>query len=188
MRQQNRKARIIRQINAEVSERPRWVTLYRQGVFERAALKGTPRSLPSVLSLADNYEETANFLSEIRKQLVESWQKSDGKIDVKNRKQRRAPLVIESYWPFENIDLISPAVALIVASEYDRIRRKNGWIPRAINLERWKPSVFMMLEGIGFFELCGITPNRGNVWEGPGWRALRFAQARTPMVNLLQSF
>lgn len=80
-----------------------------------------------------------------------------------------------SFWDFSSIKRITPAVALVIASEYDRVRRKNGWLPRAVDLEKWDPGVRAMLLGVGFFELTGVhRPNGAAFIGGETWSMLRF--------------
>ena len=136
---------------------------------------GEARPVPTVLSLSQNYEDTARFLAELRRRLVESWRRHGGQLSQRRRERlRELPRSLESYWDFTCIEEITPAVALVVASEYDRIRRREGWFPFAVNFERWKPEVRFLLDGVGFLEMAGVHDEGATFIEGEHWRMLRF--------------
>ena len=149
------------------------VSVYRAGQYEEAILTGEPRSVPAILSLGENYEETAAFLADIRGGLTEGWQ---GYARLRAQKTRAGalPKRLRTYWDFTSIREITPAVALVIASEYDRVRRRQGWVPYAIDFENWKPDVRRLLDGIGFLDMVGIHSEGETFIEGENWRMLRF--------------
>lgn len=131
----------------------RFVSMYGPEGFTYVRLTGQPRRVPNNLSLIENPDETIEFLRDLKTGL-------DGSV-VRNRRGRRSlsvvPSSINSYWDFCNIERISPLVALMIASQYDRVVRKGGWVIRPINIDRWDRKVFTVLLGIGFFEILGIV-------------------------------
>lgn len=156
--------------------KPKLVNLYSNGRTDSALVTGESKSVPSILCLEDNYEETSKFLASLRSSFNEAW-RSGSPQGLRNRHRHRgakAPFILGSFWDFSTIERISPEVALTIASEYDRIRRKNGWVPRAVDIHKWRSDVLVMLHGIGFLSLVGIEPNTGPTVEGKTWRILRF--------------
>lgn len=148
----------------------RWINVYRDGKFSLTRVLNEPRPVPAVLSFEENFEETAKFLQDLRVGLTSSFSS--------NRRNRRRSLkrvpVFSRYWDFTLIERITVPVALIVASEYDRLRKCGGWRPYAIDFENWRPDVRALLDSIGFLSLCGVHHSDGTILEGVGWKVLRF--------------
>jgi hypothetical protein len=143
--------------------------VYRDGEYSRALVLGEPRPVPSVLSLIYNYDPTAKFVDELHKQVSFRWRSgSKGRRAAKGR-----PPIFRSYWDFTLIKSISAPVALMIASEYDRVRKRGGWRPYALEFEKWDPAVRSMLDDVGFLSLCGVTEHSEPILEGRGWRILR---------------
>jgi hypothetical protein len=72
-----------------------------------------------------------------------------------NNRGSRIP-TIGSYYDFAAIKRITPAAALVFASEFDRIRRVFDRPMYAIDVDKWNPDVVRTLRDIGFFSLLGI--------------------------------
>lgn len=138
----------------------RWVTVYSNGVSSRARLIGKPQDAPEILSLSKNYTETARFLNSLRDGLFQSARISATRRGrrVKKRLGDQPPATVRGYWNFATIREISPAVALIIASEYHRFSRGRNWVPRAVNIEAWDPVVRAVLDAVGFLSLAGTEP------------------------------
>jgi hypothetical protein len=132
--------------------------------------------VPSILSLGDHYEQTAQFLGALRTELAESWKlnRSLANYGSARRMGSRVQPIVQNYRDFTTLQQVTPAVALVLASEYDRVTRAGGYVPRAVDLHRWNPEVKALLDGLGFFELLGVDRRRANLIEGEGWRMLRF--------------
>jgi hypothetical protein len=61
------------------------------------------------------------------------------------------------YLAFEQVKRITPAAALVIAAEYERVRLRSGSRSFVANAERWDGSVFEILREIGFFEIVGFA-------------------------------
>lgn len=146
------------------------MTLFSEGRYRRAEVTGDPRRVPAELSLIANYEETAQWLKELRRDLHENWARSHGH---QSRAARRAPVKLSTYHDFTSIERISPTVALLIASEYDRVVRSGSWVPRAVDIDRWQPNVRGMLAAIGFLEMVGVVRQGPTILEAEGRRLLR---------------
>ena len=134
----------------------RLVTVYSNGKYQSAILEGTPRRVPEVLSFhPEYYDQTADFIANVRAGLSRA---------VPFRRHRRARhgsslIRIGSYWDFATLQQISIPAALVLASEYDRVRQLRGAVPRAVNLQTWNPRVRSLLFDIGFLDLSGVEPS-----------------------------
>jgi hypothetical protein len=118
--------------------------------------------MPSELSFEDSYEETMDCLEQVRKILREGEKAQAGGVKPKN---------IPSFLDFASVKTCSPAVALVMAAEFDqsRARRISAEfgehaetfnIP-LINIDRWDHKLKRMFDEIGFFRLLGISrPSR----------------------------
>ena len=140
------------------------VSLYSQGRLEFAIVDCDPRPVPEKLSLTYNWVATVEFLTEVRKGLSKILITSPINSRKRNRYLRRSsPLKMNSYWDFTTIREMSIPIALMLASEYDRIRQVNGWVPRAVNIHKWDKDIRIMLNSIGFLELTGIKQKTSTV-------------------------
>jgi len=92
--------------------------------------------LPATLDFDDNYETTAAHLALIRQAAI--------------RRRRLKEL------HFDVITSVSPAAALVLASEVDRWRQRVGGRLRA-NVDRWDPEIKRLLGQMGYFELLGLV-------------------------------
>lgn len=152
-------------------ESKKWITAFRDGAHVRALILGGPRPVPALLSLTENYQPTVDFLRDLKAGLVSTWRPTSRR---RRPGRRGAPQIFTNYWDFTQIKQISVPVALMIASEYDRIGKRGGSPPYAIDLEHWDPAVRAMLEAIGFLSLCGVTPRTSPIIQGSDWRVLRF--------------
>ncbi|MCJ2086950.1 hypothetical protein MKK88_13260 [Methylobacterium sp. E-005] len=165
------------------------VSLYRDGKFEQGFSLSGALEVPEVLSFSENYNQTATFLQDVRGRLALSW-----KMRFHNKQKfKRAVLQtkmsgVGHYYDFTKIKNISIPVALVLASEYDCVRRDHTAVPRAVDYENWNPQVRMMLDGIGFLEMAGINSSGPAFLEGDNLRILRFrsgSEADGELVDLL---
>lgn len=113
-------------------------------IFKRRAL---PRPVPEVMSLASNYEAVMRWYSNLREKMSAT---------ILRRLSGRRTSGMHSYYDFSTISEITPEVALLIASEYDRAVKITGARFGLYNTRLWRRSVKDMLEDIGFFDLLGI--------------------------------
>jgi hypothetical protein len=171
---QNQRVRRASGLRVEAFGGGRWVTMYSNGQTQRAKLLGEPRPVPAILCLDENYSETATFLMELRGSLFESYRRNGfQRTRVQRRAAGKAPPLIRRFWDFSLIQRISAEVALIIAAEFNRFHRGGSWIPRAIDIEKWRPDVREMLTDIGFLSLAGTDPPTSDVLSGTGWSILK---------------
>lgn len=152
----------------------RFCSLYVDGQILQAELEGEAIPVPKVLAFAGASGETLAFLADMREQLITSWQTMPLR---QNRAMKRSVYrrpIVKSFWDFSTVDRISPEAALIIAAEYDRIRYCGGWLPRAVNVEKWQPGVIRMLSGIGFLDMLRIGRNQADLLKYERWGILRF--------------
>ena len=160
---------------AESDARPR-VSLYSEGRITDAILTGEKKSVPKTLSFrADSWDDTVEFLESVGIGL--------NRLPIQTRSlrrtQKRSTLELPSYWDFSTIEKIDPSVALILASEYDRARTVKGWVPRAVEIDKWNPSVLRMLSDIGFLTLAGVEVPGDDVLPMPGGRFLKLRRGKS---------
>jgi hypothetical protein len=153
------------------------VKLYRQGVTTEAILEGEKKPVPAVLRLRnDCREETLGFINQVKEGLNRSLIRPPRYI-------RRMPIPptprLLSYWDFSTITDISVPVALMLASEYDRARELNGWVPQAVNIDTWHPQVRGMLNAIGFLGLAGVEAQRTATLDLPQGKFLRLRRGHS---------
>jgi hypothetical protein len=154
-------------------ERKAWI--YQNSVNLPMRIVGIPRAVPAILSLVNNWDETVTFLSAIRTSLSDGidifkkrgLRKPDGKF------KRSAKLKIGTYSDFTTIQSISIPVALMLASEYDRVRKITNWAPFAIDIEKWKPEIRSLLDDIGFLELAGVNFPTSDLIQSGSLKILR---------------
>lgn len=61
-----------------------------------------------------------------------------------------------AYIDFCGIEHISVGAALVLAAEFDRMRRLTGFQPFPIHLDQWSPTVTKTLYDVGFLKILGI--------------------------------
>lgn len=114
--------------------------------------------VPQVLCLEKSPTETLEFIDHVRLRMFEQFER--GSRDYVKRRPGKLPLLY-GYASFSNVEFISTAAALMLASEYDRIRSRMDKVPPAVNLSEWSPAAFNPLFEIGFFDLIGISSDAG---------------------------
>lgn len=114
------------------------------------------RPLPAVFCLDDNFEETVLFLNRIR---VKISGRLTTALRGKHRLRSRRNMLnnpVGDWSDFSSIERITPAAALLLASEYDRMRHFSGTELFAIDVQRWKPAVYAVLKNLGLLPILGI--------------------------------
>ena len=81
--------------------------------------------------------------------------------------------IFPGYRNFENINYISPASALVLASEYERVKVITGRPPLVVNFRRWSRPLVTTLWSIGFFEIVGFPTGYHEPPPGGPVRLLR---------------
>jgi hypothetical protein len=109
--------------------------------------RATPMVPPSRMAIENNFEEVATWLADLRSSLAAS-QQSAGQNPSKATSRR--------FWDFSYIREVTPATALLIASEYDRLQSSLKAKLGVYNRRRWRGVVRRVLEDIGFFDLLGI--------------------------------
>ena len=155
-RERRRREAVIRTVRISSGKPSDTITIFGPDGLQYATLQGERRPAPAVVSLSANPDETLKFLDQTRQSLHDQWVQFP-----RNRSRRHAtksaPLVVRSYWDYSSIERIGPDAALVLASQYDRFRRKGGWTPRAVDIDKWNPEVRAELDGVGFLELVGVA-------------------------------
>jgi hypothetical protein len=135
---------------------------YVQAVF----LPKPVMSLPAVMSLDENLDETLRYVGSLRQRLLRPPRSGLRSLRDRTegfRKQRGAPKWIAPYVDFGNINTIDVSTALILAAEYDRARYLRaldaGRLGRlsVVNPQTWNQDVVTTLFNLGFFQLLGIS-------------------------------
>lgn len=125
-----------------------------QRVRVRVATQGV--RCPSNFCLDENPDEVITFLAELRARLA----KMTDRTPTQRRAMRRTPRHIEGFTDFSTIRRITPAAALILAAEFDRVRRITGSRMPAINRRNWNPDVERRLDELGFLSLLDTDDRR----------------------------
>lgn len=107
---------------------------YTRGSIKEAANQPPEIILPPRLDLEDNYEKTVSHFRHVR-------DAAKGRYRIKRL-------------GFEKIEYISPAAALMLASEVDRWKEKTVRMRAETNT--WHPDIKRLLCEMGFFELLGL--------------------------------
>lgn len=94
-------------------------------------------ALPPILSLTSAYDDTLAFLNEFRQCALQ---------------QRRVVRL-----DFTTLEHISPAAGLVLVAELDRWRRRFGFKPRVIDVDRWDANIRRLLEEMGFFRVLEVN-------------------------------
>jgi hypothetical protein len=143
------------------------VTFYRRGKTRRG-FAHAKMPMPEHFCLVENHEDVATFLSELRHSLDVSGTKYQ-KLRVEGalqRQSRRRNLLVDSYVDFTTIKTITPASALVLASEFDRAMNvfdaPADWL-RAIDINRWDSGVLRTLDDVGFLSLLGVEQQKTDV-------------------------
>jgi hypothetical protein len=111
--------------------------------------------MPRVLCFDENGPETITTLAQIRRRLNTPTKGSLASRRT-SKHGRARPHWSGHYRRFDTIEVMSPAAALVLAAEYERMKHLTGVAARVIDAEQWKPEVIDTMWDIGFFEIVGI--------------------------------
>lgn len=114
--------------------------------------------MPRVLCFDQNGPETVAMLAQIRRRL-NSRVKGTLASRRTSKHARARPHWSGHYRRFDTVEIISPAAALVLAAEYERMKRQSGFAARVIDALRWKPEVLETMWDVGFFDIVGIPQN-----------------------------
>ncbi|MGO9263992.1 MAG: hypothetical protein ACLQBA_03735 [Candidatus Binataceae bacterium] len=135
---------------------PEFVTMAQPvGRSWRAKAAGHKRCMPEILCFNDNCGETLEALADIRRTIHLPMRGTRRGKDVSKHRNAR-PRQAGIYRTFEEIKLITPAAALVLAAEFERVRLVTKGTPTVVNVDKWSPSVVDSLWGIGFFDIVGF--------------------------------
>lgn len=115
---------------------------------------GPALSPPKNMCLDEDFEGVLRFIEKLRGGLTPTERRR--KKRKKGPPRRGGSVRTAGHVPFEEIDNITPAAALLMAAEYDRYRRMQRRPLYPIRRENWKPWVDAMLSEIGFLRLLEI--------------------------------
>lgn len=124
----------------------------------RSKVSSKTSSMPTMLCFDRNCSETLAALAEIRHGLSMRIKGSRGGSKVSKHRNAK-PRWSGSYKRFETIESVTPAVALVLAAEYERWRHLRGGTIRVVDAHLWKPEVLDTLWDVGFFDIVGIPQN-----------------------------
>lgn len=115
---------------------------------------GRPRFMPEVLCFDQNSEQTVGLLADLRRSLS---QKTKGlrRMPIK-RRGSTSHASTGGYRDFKKLRSITPAVALVLAAEYDRAREVSDTSINMYDLNSWDPIVKSVLQEVGFLALFNI--------------------------------
>lgn len=106
--------------------------------------------MPSTLCFDENPQGTLALLRQLRERLDHTRVSREPYSKHAGARLRR----LVGYTAFETMQRISPAAALVLAAEYERLLLKTrGGRSSVIGVERWEDNVFETLWNIGFFDL-----------------------------------
>lgn len=111
------------------------------------------REMPAKFCLDENYTEVVVFLDETRRRLHERYKEWLGKKRTAGIRRK-----VQSWIDISTIEKITPSAALILTSEFDRIRRLSGQKSFAIDVHKWKPGVASVFQQLGLFQILEIDP------------------------------
>ncbi len=115
---------------------------------------GKPLHPPRDMCLDRDFNGVMRFIAHLKTNLSPNLRKQ-----AKGRPgppRRGGSVRSAGHVPFEDIETITPAAALLMAAEYDRHRRMQHRTLYSIRRKLWKPSVDAMLVDIGFLKLLGV--------------------------------
>ena len=127
--------------------------------------------MPEVLCFDEDCPGTVDALAKVRQRLFTPI-KGGMRLRVRRLGSRRQ-LSTGSYKALESIKRITPAAALVLAAEYDRVRQIAKAPQFLVNIPGWNKSVRGVLQGIGFLELFGIPDDVGVAASTTGVTVLR---------------
>jgi hypothetical protein len=114
--------------------------------------------MPATLCFDRNGAETLRSLSEIRHGLNTKMGGTRSATRLSKHRNAR-PRWSGNYKKFETIESVSPAPALVLAAEYERVLHSRGIAGRIVNADKWRPEVLETFWDIGFFDIVGLPQN-----------------------------
>ena len=111
--------------------------------------------LPAVMCFDDNCAETLKSISSLRNHLLAIFALARRRAMLRIPKAKKRRLV--GYRDFATITRITPAAALVLAAEFERMKILTGNPPVVVNVGSWSPQVFETLWEIGFFAIVGFA-------------------------------
>jgi hypothetical protein len=151
---------------------PHTISVYRKGMVNRS-LARRREEMPAVFCLTENHDQVAKFLLNLRQDIsiggerLRQLRMSGG---LRRAERRRRTWIYDSYADFATMDRITPAAALVLASEYHRADTLFEFGNRltAVNLDKWKPEVRSTLKEVGFLSLLGVDDQPVKLAERDG--------------------
>jgi hypothetical protein len=151
------------------------VSVYKSGKISNAISVGKVKPAPSILSLRDNFEETAAFINEM---ILDGRTRFENKDSISDyMRQRQIALecpIVSDYYDFSTIKSITIGVALILASIFDTHLKTGARIDGAVNFELWDERVKLILRHTGFMNITNVDVDGVIVSGSSDIRILRF--------------
>ena len=132
--------------------------------------------MPPVMCFDNAPAETLSALAELRQRLWDPKIIMQRRASPKRADRRRR---IRTFTRFDRLRTISPAAALIIAAEYERILLALGTKPAVVDVERWDQNVLDTLFEIGFFNLVFGGPTTGSTELGGDLSVLQMRSGAT---------
>lgn len=110
-------------------------------------------SIPESLCVVNEQDETFAFFHDLR---IRTVRKMNGVVRVPSSRNRGSIGNVRSFTDFTQLRRITPGAALILAAEYDRMRRMSGRPASVLDIDKWDDDVFSQLLQLGFFRLLGL--------------------------------
>jgi hypothetical protein len=92
-----------------------------------------------------------------------------------------------AYRDFESMKMVTPAAALVLASEYERVKILTERTPWVVNVRKWSPQVLKTLWEIGFFEIVGFPTGASKPGHEGAVTVLPMRSGRTADVDAINS-
>jgi hypothetical protein len=111
--------------------------------------------MPAVLCFDTNPSETIAVLSEYGRYMRVATRGLRKYADQSKRRRGRRPW-LPPFRSFESLRVVTPAAALVLAAEFERMWRLGGPKPFVANVHKWAPAVVDTLWEVGFFKIVGF--------------------------------
>ncbi len=131
------------------------VQIWQGNDVETALCLRRPIVPPSPLCFERNPEKSIGFLHTMRLGAFAAIVR--GLPFVYRPKRRLALPRISGYTDFSRLEDISTSAAVVLAADFERLRRFASEVPPTVNLDSWNPQVFTKLFQLGFFEIVGLA-------------------------------
>ncbi len=115
----------------------------------KVRVKAARAKMPRDFCLSENFVAVAEALIEIRKNIEYEYQR-------RRRGGRPLPASELSWVDMSTIKKITPAGALALASEFDRLRKLGCNSVALVDVHKWDNEVFFSLWDLGLFAILGI--------------------------------